>query len=79
MSCFFVVSLYKSINMKVGSKIILKDNLGFENQMERNNYNNSKVTVKEIWYKGKSKIIDTFFIEEDNGYFEWTLEDVNFI
>lgn len=62
--------------MKVGSKVILKDNLGFENQMARNKYNNSEVTIKDIWYKGKNKVIDTFFIHEDNGYFEWTMEDV---
>ncbi len=64
-----------NVDMKVGSKVILKDNLGFDNQLDRNKYNNMEVTIKNIYYNETGEV-DVFFIDEDNEYYEWVAKDV---
>ena len=65
-----------NVDMKVGSKVILKDNLGFDNQLDRNKYNNMEVTIKNIYYDNETGEVDVFFIDEDNEYYEWVAKDV---
>ena len=65
-----------NVNMKVGSKVILKDNLGFDNQLDRNKYNNMEVTIKNVYYDSETGEVDVFFIDEDNEYYEWVTKDV---
>jgi len=64
-----------NVDMKVGSKVILKDNLGFDNQLDRNKYNNMEVTIKNVYYSETGEV-DIFFIDEDNEYYEWVTKDV---
>ena len=65
-----------NVDMKVGSKVILKDNLGFDNQLDRNKYNNMEVTIKNVYYDNETGEVDVFFIDEDNEYYEWVAKDV---
>ena len=65
-----------NVDMKVGSKVILKDNLGFDNQLDRNKYNNMEVTIKNVYYDSETGEVDVFFIDEDNEYYEWVNKDV---
>ena len=65
-----------NVDMKVGSKVILKDNLGFDNQLDRNKYNNMEVTIKNVYYDSETGEVDVFFIDEDNEYYEWVAKDV---
>jgi len=60
---------------KKGTKVILKNNRGFENQMDRNKYNNMEVTME--WVRlNDDGTLDIFFIEEDDGRYEWSLDDI---
>jgi hypothetical protein len=60
---------------KGGSKVTLKDNLGFGNQMDRNKYNNTEVTIESVYFNDDGTL-DTFFIKEDNSDFEWSIDDI---
>lgn len=64
-------------DIKVGSKVKFKDNLSRfaanTRQVDREKYNNMEVTIESIYYDDEGEI-DTFFIEEDNCFFEWSLE-----
>lgn len=60
---------------KVGSTVTLKDNLGFKNQMDRNKYNNMEVTISSTYFNDDGTL-DVFFIEEDNSYFEWSIDNI---
>lgn len=64
--------------IKKGVKIFLKDNQGFDKQMDRNKYNRMEVTVDRVWYDDYGNV-DTFFIEEDNGYYEWSLDCIELL
>lgn len=66
----------QSNEFKKGIKIFLKDNQGFDKQMDRNKYNGMRVTVDSVYYNADGSV-DTFFIEEDNNYYEWALDDVD--
>ena len=73
----FSQELSKSSNeFKKGTKVLLKDNRGFDKQMDRDKYNGMRVTVESVYYNGDGSV-DTFFIEEDGNYFEWVLDDVD--
>lgn len=58
--------------MRKGDKVLLKDKLGFGRQKDRNKYNNMVVTVEEVRYLHDK--VDVFFIEEDDSFFEWVLD-----
>lgn len=67
--------------ISTGTKIILKNVDGLCNhpQEKRIEYLNKIVTIKDIWSekhglveKTKLSDVSTFFIEEDDGWFEWT-------
>jgi hypothetical protein len=62
-------------DIKEGSKITLKDDLGFEGQMDRNKYNRMLVTIDSLYFDDEGKI-DTFFIKEDGGRYEWVLDQI---
>jgi hypothetical protein len=62
-------------SLNKGYKVILNDKLGFDNQSDRDKYNICEVTIKEVWLNSRGEV-DTFFIEEDGGYFEWVPNDI---
>jgi hypothetical protein len=80
----FKKALCSVAGYKEGSKVTLKDNLGeggsisishTGRQMDRNDYNNMEVTLGSVYFNDDGTL-DTFFIEEDDCYFEWSIEDI---
>lgn len=78
--------LVKMKKISIGDKIMLKDTKGLCDypQEKRKGFLNKKATVKKIYNKKHGNVkscifkeIDTFFIKEDGGYFEWDISCVD--
>lgn len=78
---------FKKNKLSKGDKIILKisDSLYEYPQEKRIKYLGIETTIKELWsnkidgglcYSEKISNINTFFIEEDDGYFEWEPDNI---
>ena len=65
------------MKIEKGTKLILKNTKGLcdKPQEKRIDFLDKIVTIKKVYYYDDGTI-DTFFIEEDMGFFEWTTEEI---